>query len=206
MFARSTTITAQPGKLDAGIAYVRDEVMPPVRAMDGCVGLSMVVDRESGRAIVTTAWDSEDAMHASAQNVMAMRDQAAELMAGQPTVEEWELAYVHREHRAGDGVWSRLTWSTFDPAKADDAMELFRSGIMPRMREIDGFCSGSLVTNRTDGRSCLTVTYDSRDAMIAARDTALKLRADMIQGIGMQVTEVAEFELCLAHLDVPELV
>ncbi|MDT5333108.1 MAG: hypothetical protein QOF31_4405, partial [Mycobacterium sp.] len=59
VYARSTTIQAQPSSIDDGIAYVRDEVMPALQAMDGYIGLSMLVDRESGRCITTSAWETE---------------------------------------------------------------------------------------------------------------------------------------------------
>ena len=45
MHARSTTITGRPEAVDEGIAFVRDEVQPAITAMDGCLGLSLVVDR-----------------------------------------------------------------------------------------------------------------------------------------------------------------
>jgi hypothetical protein len=59
MYARSTSIRGNLSNLDAGIAYVRDEVMPSVKRTDGCVGLSMLTDRESGRCIVATSWVDE---------------------------------------------------------------------------------------------------------------------------------------------------
>jgi len=65
MYARSTTINGNPGSIDAGIAHVRDEVMPMVTAMDGCLGMSLVVDRETGRCIATTSWETEEAIAAS---------------------------------------------------------------------------------------------------------------------------------------------
>jgi hypothetical protein len=45
VYARSTTVLARPGAIDAGIAYVRDEVMPALLGMSGCIGMSMLVDR-----------------------------------------------------------------------------------------------------------------------------------------------------------------
>src|SRR4051794_38437569 len=42
MYARSTTVHADPQRIDDGIAYIRDEVMPAVTTMPGCLGLSML--------------------------------------------------------------------------------------------------------------------------------------------------------------------
>src|SRR5262249_43379681 len=69
VYARSTTIRAQPSSIDAGIAHVRDEVMPALRDVDGCIGVSLLVDRQSGRCIATTAWQSEDARRDSAERI-----------------------------------------------------------------------------------------------------------------------------------------
>ena len=42
MYARSTTVRGNPQSLDDAIAYLRDEVMPTVQEMDGCIGMSMM--------------------------------------------------------------------------------------------------------------------------------------------------------------------
>ena len=79
MYARSTTIQAQPSSIDAAFAHMRDSVMPALEGIDGCVGLSLLVDRTSGRCIATTSWESEEAMRASEESVRPIRDRAAEL-------------------------------------------------------------------------------------------------------------------------------
>ena len=73
MYARSTTVRGNPQAMDDGIAYIRDKVMPAVRQMDGCVGLSMLAERDTGRCIVTTSWADHESLKASADGVMAMR-------------------------------------------------------------------------------------------------------------------------------------
>jgi len=36
-------VMADPHAMDESIEYIRDEVMPLVQGMDGCIGLSMLV-------------------------------------------------------------------------------------------------------------------------------------------------------------------
>ena len=68
MYARSTTIEAQPSSIDAGIAHVRDVVMPALeKSSNGRLGMSLLVDRGSGRCIATSSWETEQAMRAGAE-------------------------------------------------------------------------------------------------------------------------------------------
>jgi hypothetical protein len=122
------------------------------------------------------------------------------------TLDQWELVYLHRAQRAADGACARVTWSEADPAAVDRLVDAFKTNIMPRVEQLDGFCSASVMIDRARGRSCVTASYDSTGAMAKAADAAMGLRADLVQETGMRVVEVAEFELVLAHLDVPELV
>src|SRR5690349_13126353 len=98
MFTRTTATTADPSAIDEGIRYVRDEVMPALERYDGYVGLSMLVDRSSGRCIVTSAWQSEDAMRATTDAAQELRDRAVETLGGgRPDLDHWEIAILHRE-------------------------------------------------------------------------------------------------------------
>src|SRR5437868_6683576 len=161
MYARSNTLMGNPQAMDDGIAYIRDEVMPLVQGMDGCVGLSMLCDRDTGRCIVTTAWESQEAMRASDQAVRDSRARSAEVFgSGVPEVREWEVAAMHRMHEGHDGARTRVLWGEMDPAKAVDAMSTFRMTMMPRMEELPGFCSVSLMVDRASGRSAMTTCYD----------------------------------------------
>jgi hypothetical protein len=76
VFARSSTIHAEISMIDAGIARVRDTVIPALTHIDGFVGLSLMVDRETGTCIATSAWRTEPAMHASADRVRRPGDGA----------------------------------------------------------------------------------------------------------------------------------
>lgn len=206
MYARSTTVRGKPEAMDDGIAYVRDKVMPAVGQMDGCVGLSMLCDRESGRSIVTTAWADYDALRRSSDGVMALRAKAAEIMQGGAEVDEWEIAVLHRLHETHNGACARVTWGRIDPAGLDAMIDAFRMSIIPRLEDLPGFDSCSVMVDRATGSSATAATYDSRHSMDEADRMASSLRQEFSGQTGNEVTGVAVFDLVLAHLRVPEKV
>lgn len=185
---------------------VRDEVMPALEKTEGCVGLSMMVDREHGTCIVTSAWDSERALISSRDQVAALRDRAAEILVGAAEVEEWEIGLLHREAMAGEGACSRLTWSKTGRYEVDHHLDVFRSTVLPQLEEVPGFCSASVLVNRDTGRAATAVTYESREALEQSRDAARRLRDEATRRIPTEIHDVAEMELVLAHLRVPERV
>jgi hypothetical protein len=205
MYARSTTFRARPAAVDDGIAFLRDDVMPAAMAMAGCTGLSMMADRRSGRCIATTAWDAADHMRASAGLMAPMRERAAAVMSADPFVEEWEIASVHRAHTSHDGACVRATWMWLEPAMVDPAVDTYRMVTLPRMQDLEGFCSASLFVDRQLGRAVSSVTYDSHEAMNRSREAARTVRMDSARDAHAQVLDVAEFDLVLAHLRVPEM-
>jgi heme-degrading monooxygenase HmoA len=206
MYARSTTIRAHPQFIDQGLAVVRDEVLPLVQRMDGFVGLSMLADRDSGRCIVTTAWETEDAMRASAEAVKASRARAAEVLGGEVEVRQWEIAVLHRRQQTPDGARTRVIWGHSEPGQTDRLLDTFRASVLPKVEEISGFCSVSMMVDRPSGRTALAVAYESREAMERANEQASRLRQEASREMGMQIDEIAEFDLLLAHLRVPETV
>jgi Antibiotic biosynthesis monooxygenase len=207
VYARSTTIQAQPSSIDAGIAHLRDEVMPALQAIDGCVGVSLLADRESGRCVATSAWETEDAMRASAGKIQPIRDRAAKIFGGSPTVEEWEIAALHRDHRSHDGACVRATWVTGDPPRMDENVEYYKTAILPELENLEGFCSASLMIDRASGRAVSCASFDSREAMErnSNREQSTALKNAKLQEAGAKEVDEREFDLALAHLRAPEL-
>jgi heme-degrading monooxygenase HmoA len=205
VYARSSTYLAQPQSIDDGIAYVENEVMPAAMEMDGCIGMSMLCDRDSGRSIATSAWATEDAMNTSEEMMQPMRQRGADILGGEPSVDRWEIAVLHRHSPSGEGACVRCTWLSMDTEGLGDAIETYRMALLPALEEMDGFCSASLMVDRDSGRAVSSATFESRDAMVASRSTAEALRMRIADDVGARVTDVHEFELALAHLHVPEM-
>ena len=203
MHARSTTFLSSPERLDAGMALIRDEVMPAVLAMDGCLGMSTIVDRESGRCISTTAWETEEAMRASADAVLPLRRRGAEILGDDMTVAEWEIALLHRMHDSGDGACVRCSWVHAEADRIDGAIDMVR-GSMSELDQAEGFCGASLFINRDAGMAVISTSWVDRAALQATREGA-NMRQQTARDAGLDILEVAEFELVMAHLRVPEM-
>jgi heme-degrading monooxygenase HmoA len=206
MYARSTNVHADPQRLDSGVAYARDEALPMLEGMTGYVGLSVLLDRGGGRCIATTAWDSEESMHASTEGIRPVRDRLVEVLGGEHSVHEWEIAVLHRKSGTGDGAWARVSWTRADSSQMNRILEAWRSSVVPQLDEIPGFCGASLLVDRSPGRAATAVTYADRSSVQAARDAATALRNSFTQQMGIQIVDIAECEVALAHLRVPETV
>jgi hypothetical protein len=181
--------------------------MSLVRGMDGFVGLSMLGDRDSGRCIIATAWESEDALRASADRVRESRARAGEIFRDpDPEVRDWEVALMHRRRDAPEGACTRVSWVQREPARMDEAIHTYRERVVPAIEPWYGFCSVSGLVDRERGAAAIATTYESRDALERSRPEAEALRDQIAAETGVSVLEVAEFELLLAHLRVPETV
>jgi quinol monooxygenase YgiN len=206
VYARTTTIEATPSSLDAGIAYIRETVMPLLEGLDGHIGMSLLVDRSSGRCITTSAWQSEDAMHASASAVEEVRNEATKIFGdgGTPTIDEWEIAVLHRDHEAGEGACVRVTWANVDPAQVDAGIEVFKSSL-PAMQELDGMCSASLLVDKATGRGVTSVAFENAEAIERNHDKIERLKGEVSEEAAALIFEERDFELAIAHLRVPEM-
>src|SRR5262245_56430985 len=206
MFARSTTIRARPESLDAGIALVRDEVMPPMMRMEGCVGLSMLANRETGLCVTTSAWRSLETRKDSEEEVRRLRARMGEVLGGAPEVQEWEIALLHRDHRSQQGARVRATWVKTDPAEIERLVDFTKTITLPALDESDGFCSASLMIDRATGSGVVAVSFDTAAAEESSRTQARGLRERFVEQTREQIIDVQQFDLVLAHLHAPELV
>jgi heme-degrading monooxygenase HmoA len=75
MIAKLRTVEVPPQDVDAGVAYLRNQMLPAAREVDGFHGMIGLVDRETGKAVTVTLWASAEALQAS-------EDAGARLRAG----------------------------------------------------------------------------------------------------------------------------
>jgi hypothetical protein len=145
-------------------------------------------------------------MLASAELVRALRDRAAAAFgSSDKQVDQWEIAVLHRDHHSENGACVRATWIKVPPDQAGRAIDFYKDEVLPALEKLEGFCSASLLINRSTGRAVSSSTFDSREAMERNRDRATELRNARTRELGADILDVGEFELAIAHLRVPEM-
>ena len=207
MYARSTSAQGDPSTLDEAIAFVGKKEFPAITGIPGCVGLSMLADRDSGRVIVSSAWADQRVMKASKEMVRPMQDRLMQMLkADDALIQPWEIAVLHRARPTGDDARATVVWARLDPENVDAAVEAFRSSMLPRLQELPGYCSLSLVVDRAQGRTVSVTSFESPDALERSRDQARALREEFAQRVGARIYDSAEMDVVVAHLGVPEAV
>src|SRR5262245_56437466 len=188
-----------PANVDAGITFIESEAGPMLVKIEGCRGLSLLVDRESGHCIATSSWETEAAMRDSDGQLRPIRDRGRDILGGSMQVDEWEIAIMHRSQH---GACCRASWLQGD---LNSMTETMRVGILPELERTPGFCSASLLINRSTGLGCATTAWETRAAMEASRSAADDMRSRVAADAGGEIVEVHEFDLAYAHLHVPEM-
>jgi heme-degrading monooxygenase HmoA len=81
MFARIGSWQGSPADLERWITRAREQVKPGIRQDPGLKAVYWLVDREAGRGLIVTLWESEEAMAAS-ERARAARQAATSAATG----------------------------------------------------------------------------------------------------------------------------
>ena len=78
MYARVNILEGPPDKIDEGIRYFREKVLPDLKQTDGFKGTISLHDRQSGKSLGITFWESEQAIRATEEGANQRRGEVAE--------------------------------------------------------------------------------------------------------------------------------
>src|SRR5829696_7710160 len=65
MFARVSTYTGTSDEIDEAIRQVRENTLAKLKQLEGYKGAYLIVDRQNGKSLAVTLWESEEAMSTS---------------------------------------------------------------------------------------------------------------------------------------------
>ena len=78
MHARVSTFEGSPDLIDEMLRQVREQVLPQAKKDEGFKGMIALGDRQSGKTLGITFWESEEVMRASEEAANRLRSESAE--------------------------------------------------------------------------------------------------------------------------------
>jgi heme-degrading monooxygenase HmoA len=98
VYARVSTLEGSPEQIDEGLRYLREEILPTGKDDPGFKGLIALADRNSGKTLSITLWESEQEMRATEQDANQLRSAWSET-SGQEvaSVESYEVGLFEVE-------------------------------------------------------------------------------------------------------------
>jgi len=78
VYARVSILEGPPDKIDEGLIYFREEVEPAWETDPGFKGAIVLNDRQRGRTLAVTFWESEETMRAMEEDANRVRSKVAE--------------------------------------------------------------------------------------------------------------------------------
>jgi heme-degrading monooxygenase HmoA len=83
-FVRVNDVRAGTGQIDATLAFMRDSTLPAMKSLSGYRALLILANRESGRVLVSSVWDTAAQRDASEAVVSGLRRDAVAVAQAQP--------------------------------------------------------------------------------------------------------------------------
>ena len=78
MHARVSIFEGSPDEMDESLRQAREVVLPRGSQMEGFKGMIALGDRQSGKTLGITFWESEEALRASEEAANRLREESAE--------------------------------------------------------------------------------------------------------------------------------
>lgn len=199
MHVRINTVTGA-SRIDEGVQFLRDEVVPQLQQQKGFRGLSASGDRTAGVVIVLSVWDTEEDLEASESAAEKARGSAVNVMGGKVSVERYEqTVWEIGDTRPGPGTRLHIRHTKLDPARIDANLAFFRETVVPDMKATPGFLGVRQLINRETGEGRVGTLWaddTSLDASLARGEERRAMAAER----GVQFGEEHRFEVLFAAM------
>jgi heme-degrading monooxygenase HmoA len=199
MFVRVNTVTAAED-IDAGVAHLRDKVIPELEGQKGFRGLTASGNRSTADFAILGLWDTLEDLEASDSVVSKLRQEAMKALGGQISVEIMEQVVVEivaPEDLVGRPL--RVVRVKMDPARVDEHVAFFRSDVLPDLKATSGFLAVRNMIDRSTGAGAVGTIWADEQSMQAGEATAEERRQRALAR-GVQVSDPSYRTVLLSHL------
>jgi heme-degrading monooxygenase HmoA len=186
--------------MDAGVAYIRDDVLPMMSAQHGFRGISVSADRNGEILGALTMWASEEDLDASDSALDKARDGAVKIVGGVMTVETYEQTTEAMARLPVAGNALVVTRMTVHPASIDEHIAFFERHLLPAIEVQPGFCAFRTMVNRGHGRCVVGIVWVDRPSLDAYMVSMPGVR-DVALERGIRVDELSYREIILFETD-----
>ena len=202
MYARVTTFQGSPDRIEDGLRIFREQATPAVQGQPGFRGAYVLVDRQTGKGLTLSVWESQAAMTASDAAVRQVREQGIQAsgVSSMPTAARYEVAVqaeaTGQAAATGSGhATARVTTAQIPPERIEELLRHIREQNAPTMQQQPGFQRAYYCIDRQRGQGLALSLWQSREAVQQAEATLNQARdqAGQVSGIqGAPTTAVYE--------------
>ncbi|WP_330287016.1 hypothetical protein [Streptomyces sp. NBC_00576] len=200
MFVRAMYATGDPANIDTAIEGLNTNGRELIAQQPGFRGFGIFVDRELGKLLAASWWETEEDRRNSDEVLRERRAALLERFAATTTIDNYEAVVFHpvRQPKAGAGL--RITRVEFDPSDADLFAETFRATVIPKLETLQGLARASLLIDRDRGRGLVATVFTDRDSLAASRAGQAAARHEGAAKAHVTVTGLEEFEVVFSEV------
>ena len=189
-------------RYDELVQLIRDRMSAGSEVPDA-LGMFMLVDRDAGKALGISIFESEEAIRAAEPVFERMADEIPEELRGKRvSVETFEVAIHDVSDEPGA---ARISTFSGDPAKIDEIIRTGAEEILPEIRAIDGWKGILMLVDRATGATRAITLWESQSAMSASETQATAMRERTAETAGETITGVDRYEVAMSFDRAPTL-
>ena len=165
MYAALITGSIRPDQVDQAIGIYQERIVPMVRAWSGFRGLYVLIDRASGRGLISVLYETEEDARRVETSGQFQQAAAAfgEMLAAPPTREVREVIY---HDQRGPARYARVTEAALAP---DQLAQVGNDTSMPEAAARQPGYAGFLITvDRAGGNLTGMSFWESQQALEAS--------------------------------------
>jgi hypothetical protein len=199
MYTRLVSFTGATN-IDAGVDYLRDEVLPVLNAQRGYRGVTASGDRAAGVLHILSLWETEEDRGASDSALGKAREEAIKIVGGALEIENFEQVVEAISKRPSPGCHLNVVRVRMDPASIDANVEWFKDMIAPQISSQPGFCSLRNMVDRQTGRAVSGSVFEDKETADASL-AAIPDRRARAEERGVVFEDIAQREVLFGQLN-----